>query len=454
MFYLYRRSFNFYRLLHMSSINKSESNYELRLDKLTYGGDAMGRLPDSRAVFVPFGLPGERVRVRLTEEKKNFARGEIIEILEPSKDRIEPKCKHFFLPQNPPLPEGEAPGVRENTRPCGGCHYQNLPYEKQLQAKTDILIDQLKRIGKIENPPVQKMAACPNPWNYRNHAQFHLTKDGKLGYVSPLPLGEGLGVRAISECYLPEHSINELWHQLEFEPEANIERVSLRVGVDDDLMLVLVSKSPELPELEIEAGISVAHVYEENTVVIAGSDHILMRVLDRNFKVSAASFFQVNTVMAGKMVEHLFASLPVSMSTTLLDVYCGVGLFSAFLAPKCGHVIGIESSESSCEDFAVNLDEYDNVELYEDKAEVVIPHLEVKPDIVLLDPPRAGLDKAVVDGILKLNPCLIAYVSCDPSTLARDAARFINGGYALKEVTPFDLFPQTYHIESISIFER
>jgi 23S rRNA (uracil1939-C5)-methyltransferase len=258
----------------------------------------------------------------------------------------------------------------------------------------------------------------------------------------------------ITECHLPENSINEFWPQLEFEPETNTDRVSLRLGADDDLMLVLESDSPEPPELEIEAGISVTHVYEEHTVIIAGSDHILMRVLERDFKVSAASFFQVNTVMAGKMVEHLLTCLPVSQSTTLLDVYCGVGLFSAFLAPKCKTVIGIESSESSCEDFAVNLDEFDNVELYEGNAEDVIPHLEANPDVVLVDPPRAGLDKAVVDGILKLSPSLLAYVSCDPSTLARDAARLINGGYKLKEVTPFDLFPQTYHIESISIFER
>ena len=158
--------------------------------------------------------------------------------------------------------------------------------------------------------------------------------------------------------------------------------------------------------------------------------------------------------MAEKMVNHLLTSLPVSMSTTLLDVYCGVGLFSAFFAPKCGHVIGIESSESACEDFVVNLDEFDNVELYEGFAEDVIPHLQVRPDIVLVDPPRAGLDKQVVDGILKLDPQMIAYISCDPSTLARDAARLINAGYKLKEVTPFDLFPQTYHIESISLFEK
>ncbi len=409
---------------------KDDPEYELILEKFTYGGDAMGRLPDSRAVFVPFGLPGERVHVRLTEEKKNFARGKIVEILEPSLERITAKCIHF----------GE----------CGGCHYQNFPYEKQVQAKTDILVDQLKRIGKIEDPPVKPMVPCPNQWNYRNHVQFSLDRDGKVGFQMP----NSNRVIPISECHLPESSINDFWPQLEFEPETNIERVSLRLGAEDDLMLVLESQSSETPELEIEAGISIAHVYEGNAVVLVGSDHILMSILGRDFKVSAASFFQVNTVMAGKMVEHLLANLPISQSTTLIDVYCGVGLFSAFLAPKCGRVIGIESSESACEDFAVNLDEFDNVELYEDEAEAVIPHLEAKPDIVLVDPPRAGLDKAVVDGILKLGPSLIAYVSCDPSTLARDAARLINGGYKLKEVTPFDLFPQTYHIESISIFER
>ena len=407
--------------------------HKILLTAFTYGGDVMGRLEDGRAVFVPFGLPGERVRIRLTEEKRSFARGELVEILEVSPRRIVPRCKHF--------------GV------CGGCHYQNLPYEEQLQIKTEILRDQLTRIGRIENPPVQDMIASPNSWNYRNHVQFHLTKEGKLGYV-----GAGTsfakGIMPITECYLPETAINALWPQLEFEPGTNIERVSLRAGKENDLMLILESDSPESPELEIEAGISVAHLFDENTLVIAGNDYIVISVLGRDFRVSAGSFFQVNTVMAEKMVQHLLTSLPVSLSATLLDVYCGVGLFSAFLAPKCKKVIGVESSPSACEDFAVNLDEFDNVELYEGLAEEIIPHLEAKPDIILVDPPRAGLEKRVVDGILKLNPRMISYVSCDPSTLARDAKRLIEGGYQLKQVTPFDLFPQTYHIESISIFER
>jgi 23S rRNA (uracil1939-C5)-methyltransferase len=208
--------------------------------------------------------------------------------------------------------------------------------------------------------------------------------------------------------------------------------------------------------LEIEAGISIAHVYEENTVVIAGNDHILIRVLDRDFKISAPSFFQVNTVMAGKLVNHLLMCFPVSLSATLLDLYCGVGLFSAFFAPRCRRVIGVESSASSCEDFAVNLDEFDNVELYEGMVEEVLPGLVGQIDnlsYAIVDPPRAGIERHALDAIVQLKPQMIAYVSCDPSTLARDARRLIESGYRLKQVTPFDLFPQTYHIESISIFE-
>ncbi len=407
--------------------------FDIQLEKHTYGGDAMGRLEDGRAIFVPFGLAGEKVRVRLTEEKKNFARGEILQILESSKDRIQPTCKHF----------GE----------CGGCHYQHLPYEKQLEIKTEILIDQLKRIGKIENPPVQPMVACPSPWNYRNHIQFSLDKSGMIGFQAP----NSNKIIPITECHLPESSINDFWHQLEFEPESNVERVSLRAGKDDDMMLILESDSPEPPELEIEAEISVAHVYEGNSVVIAGNDNILIRVLDRDFKVSAASFFQVNTVMAGKMVERLITQLPITQSTTLLDLYCGVGLFSAFFAPKCGRVIGVESSASACEDFTANLDEFDNVELYEGAAEEVLAGLVGQIgnlSYVIVDPPRAGIERHALDAIVHLKPQRIAYVSCDPSTLARDAARLIVGGYKLKEVTPFDLFPQTFHIESISIFEK
>jgi 23S rRNA (uracil1939-C5)-methyltransferase len=406
----------------------------VKLEKLTYGGDALGRLSDGRTVFVPFALPGETVRIRSVDEKSGHVRTDLVEVLEPSPERIASKCRHFGI--------------------CGGCHYQHFPYAAQLTAKTEILRDQLMRIGKIEDPPVKPIVSSSTEWNYRNHIQFHLTHDGKLGYID----AHSRNVIPITECHLPEPPLNLLWPRLEFEPGLGLERVSLRLGVYYEAMLVLESASPAAPELELEADLSVVHLAGYDAVVMAGDDHLTMRVNDgvndRPFHVSAASFFQVNTEIAGKMVAHLLAHLSVSPATTLLDVYCGVGLFSLFFAPCVGRLIGIESSPSACEDFTLNLDEFDNVELYEAPAEEVLPVLDVKPDIVIVDPPRAGLENAALDALLALSPARLAYVSCDPSTLGRDAARLIAGGYQLLQVTPFDLFPQTYHIESISIFEK
>ncbi len=414
----------------------------VKLEKLVYGGDALGRLPDpltgtgGRAVFVPFGLPGETVSVRTIAEKRGHVRAELVEVLEPSPERISPRCKHFGI--------------------CGGCHYQHLPYQAQLQAKTEILRDQLTRIGKIENPPVKPAIPAQCEWNYRNHIQFHLTHEGKLGYVtrSTDGLSPSESILAVTECHLPEASLNDLWPRLEFDPDLGLERISLRLGAGDETMLVLESGTPEPPELELEADLSVVHLTEGDMVVMAGNKDLVVSVNDRSFRVSAASFFQVNAGMAGEMVEHLLDNLPVTQDATLLDVYCGVGLFSAFFAPRVGRLIGIESSPAACEDFTANLAEFKNVELYEAPAEAVLPALDVTPEAVIVDPPRAGLEKRVVEALLAQGAERIAYVSCDPSTLGRDAARLIAGGYRLIKVTPFDLFPQTYHIESISIFEK
>lgn len=403
----------------------------VRLTGLAYGGEALGRLEDGRMVFVPFALPGETVRLRLVEEKRGYARAQLLEVLEAAPERIQPRCAHF--------------GV------CGGCHYQHLPYPAQLRAKSAILRDQLERIGGINRPVVGEMVASPESFNYRNHVQFHLTGDGRLGYH----LGRSEQVLAIQECHLPEPVLNQIWPLLDFEALPEIRRISLRLGAGDDVQLALESDDPQPPELNVEdLPLSVVHLSQGEALVLAGSDAVTLEVLGRPFLVSAGSFFQTNTILAGAMVAHVLALLEehaaLGPDQTLMDVYCGVGLFSAFIAPRVGRLIAIEESPSAAEDFTVNLDEFDHVELYEAPAEAVLPEIEAQPAAVLVDPPREGIDRRAMDGLIRLRPSLLVYVSCDPSTLGRDAKRLQAAGYRLERVTPFDLFPQTYHIESIS----
>ena len=403
--------------------------HDLIVTKHTYGGECLGRLPDGRAVFVPFTLPGELVRVRLIEEKRRFARADLLEVLEPSPERISPCCPHFAV--------------------CGGCHYQHMPYEYQLDAKVDILVDQLERIGKIENPPIGPAVPSPLAFNYRNHIQFQIAPEGRLGFFRP----HTDQVLEISECHLPQEPINTLWPQLEFESIPGLERVGIRLGVEKEILIAFQGDQGSVPDLSVEGiDVSVVHQSPYGTQVLAGSDHLRMEVANRQFRVSADSFFQVNTSTAALLVDHVLENLDLVSNALILDVYAGVGLFSAFIAGRVGNVIAIESAETACQDYEINLDEFDNIELYQAPAEIVLANLDVRPDYIILDPPRAGLDRKVLDNLVGMNPPTIVYVSCDPATMARDAQRLVKWGYQLDKITLFDMFPQTYHLESVGFW--
>lgn len=402
--------------------------YQVTMEKMVYGGDCMGRLPDGRAVFVPFVLPGEQVSVEIVEDKKRFAKGRAISITQSSPDRIAPRCIHFGI--------------------CGGCQYQQLDYAKQLEVKQAVMLDQLQRIAKIENPPLQPIVPSPSPWNYRNYVQFHLGQLGELGYVA----ADGEHLLPISECHLPLEGINTLWPQFELGEESGVFRLGMRQDSYDEIMLIMEGEDPKPPEFSEDIPVSAVYTPPDSRLtVLAGEDHLVFKLLDRNFQVSARSFFQVNTPIAEKMVQHVLDSLDFSGDPTALELYAGAGLFSAFLAPRVRHLTAVESAGSSCHDFAVNLDEFDNVDLYEAEAEEVIPALEDPIDILVMDPPRSGLAPEVHDALGKLLPRQIAYISCDPATLARDLKKILQKGYELVSVTPFDQFPQTGHIECIAM---
>lgn len=219
-------------------------------------------------------------------------------------------------------------------------------------------------------------------------------------------------------------------------------------------MLILEGDDPEAPEFSEDIPVSAVYTPPDaRLTVLAGDDHLVFSLLDRHFQVSARSFFQVNTLMAEKMIAFLMDNLDLTGETQAVELYAGVGAFSAFIAPKVGHLTAIESSGSACHDFAVNLDEFENVSLYEAQAEAVLPKLNMPVDLLVMDPPRAGLAPAVHDALAELKPAQIAYISCDPATLARDIKRILEHGYQLRSVTPFDQFPQTAHVESISLLE-
>jgi 23S rRNA (uracil1939-C5)-methyltransferase len=405
--------------------------FTVTLDTLVYGGDAMGRLPDGRAVFVPFTLPGEIVRVRLLEEKRGFARGEVVDIVQASPDRITPRCAHYAA--------------------CGGCHYQHMPYERQLAVKTEIVRDQLQRIGNLQNPLVEPIVPSPKVWNYRNNVQFHLTREGKLGFQEP----NSNRVVAVEECVLCEDALNEIWPQIEFDPGVGIDRASLRVGVEDEILLILEGPEENAPEFSVEElPISAVYLGAAGMLLLAGSEYLIMEAGGRQYKVSARSFFQVNQGQAENLLQHVLDNVDLQPDATVLELYSGVGLFSAFLAERAGRLVAVEESPSSASDFEVNLDAFDNVELYEAPAELALPGLDLRPDLLLVDPPRSGLGRKVVQAVIATAAPRIVYISCDPATLARDARYLVEAGYHLEKITPFDMFPQTFHIETVSWWKQ
>jgi 23S rRNA (uracil1939-C5)-methyltransferase len=403
---------------------------ELTLDNAAYGGDTIGRLPDGRAVFVPFGIPGETVRIRIVVDKKKYARGELLDVLEPSTLRTEARCPHYAV--------------------CGGCHYQHISYDQQLVIKQKILQDQLERIGRLVNPHIEAMIPSPNNFNYRNHVQFHLSRGNKPGFIR----ANKRGVFEITECHLPAEQINAFWPLLEIDSKSGVSTLGLRLGIEDDILVTLESDRPFNAEFNIESlPVSVVHLSPDNSEVLAGSDYTIMRVRDRNFRVSAGSFFQVNSPLAEQMVEIIEEIMP-EQPNLVLELYSGVGLFSAFIASRAKKLIAVEASERATEDFVHNLDDFDNVDLYQGAAEDILPNLSIEPEVVLVDPPRTGLHRKVIGSILSLHPKLLLYVSCDPATLARDSKLLTEGGYTAEKFIPFDFFPHTYHIETLSIWTK
>lgn len=409
--------------------NLKPETLNLQLSAMAQGGEAFGRDENGRIVFVPYAIAGEQVRVEITEAKKDYARARVVEIVTPSPARVAPRCVHF--------------GV------CGGCQWQHIAYPAQLQFKTEIVREQFARVGKVMNAPVQPMIGMDEPWHYRNNVQFQLDDKGNLCFRAL----ESHDLVPIRECHLLHPLLDELFHTLSFDA-ADFVEVMLRVGTRTaQKFIVLVGDDDVPPEIMVDEPVSIAYVTPRGEVMpLVGKDAVHEILRGRTFRISPNAFFQVNSVMAEKLIEIVERYLEPRPDDVLLDAFSGVGTFGLSLATRVARVIAIEESKDALNDAKANAVELTNVEFQRGKVEEVLPRLKTKIDLVVVDPPRAGIAAPALDALIAQAPRVIAYVSCDPATLARDARRLIDGGYRLCEVLPVDMFPQTYHIESVSRF--
>jgi 23S rRNA (uracil1939-C5)-methyltransferase len=386
------------------------SAFEVTVERLVHGGEGLAH-HHGQVVLVPYSVPGDRLVVETVLQKRDFVRARIVQVLEPSQLRTGPQCIYF----------GQ----------CGGCQLQHIGYEGQLNLKAAVVAEQLERIGGL-SPEVSPTLASPLPFKYRNHARFSVDRTGRVGFTRY----RSHSIVPIDVCLLMADAINSVVRQVQGRLRG-IFQLSVRYGHYTGQLLV----NPPLSLLDIYGIRSGQPYYEE-------------KLLGRTYRVSAASFFQVNTPAAEMLVKTVLDFLELEGHETVVDAYSGVGTFAVILAEKARAVIGIEESPSAVEDALFNVAGLDNVRIVRGKVEEVLPSLREKVDAVVLDPARVGCEPAVIEALRSRRPGKVVYVSCDPATLARDLKLITaEGMYRVRRVQPVDMFPQTYHIESVALLE-
>lgn len=430
----------------------------LSIEKLIYGGEGLARTspgPDGRsmAVFVPFVLPGERVEAEIQQEKPGFARGDIARLIEASPDRIDPRCPYF--------------------QSCGGCHYQQIPYAQQLEFKAQILRETLQRIAKIELKDEIRLHPSA-PWNYRNRArlQVRTAPEFALGYFW-FRSREFLPVR---ECPISSPQINQMIGRLMelggMECPPMVEEIELFANASDDQMLASVFCPGDAPKQNLMqwaerlrsafsclSGVSFFsfrhrpqdEVPDLRLLAQSGAQSLRYRTTHAEYQVTAGAFFQVNRHLLDELISVVTGGVHGDLA---LDLYAGGGLFSVPLAENFHHIFAVESSHTSLADLRQNVPA--SVKAVGTRTEQYLESRPARkrPDLVVLDPPRAGAGKAVTRFLGELGAPRIHYVSCDPATLARDLFSLVSAGYRVEETHLFDLFPQTFHVETVMLLAR
>jgi len=439
---------------------------ELEITGLNHEGAGVGR-HEGYTLFVPKALPGERVRARVVHAKKNFGHAELTEILTASPHRVAPPCPVFDR--------------------CGGCSLQHLAYAEQLRHKQQIVKDNLQRIGGFDlqaegAPVVHPTIGMDNPWRYRNKAQVPIGEE-EGGLIGGFYAERSHDIIDIDECLI-QHEANDA-------AVGAVKRIASRLGIPaydevrhtgllrhvvakvgattGEVMVVLVTTEDFIPQRELliegirrelPAVTSIVQnvnpnrtnvIFGDKTVTLWGHDVIYDYIGPIRFAISARSFYQVNPVQTRVLYEKTLAYAGLTGNESVIDAYCGIGTISLFLAQKARHVYGVEIVPEAISDARRNaeLNGITNATFEVGAAEVVIPAWReqgIRADVIVVDPPRKGCDEALLTTILAMKPERVVYVSCNPSTLARDL-KILSDLYELKEVQPVDMFPHTDHVE-------
>ena len=410
---------------------KRDDTFEVEIEAMAHGGSGLGRFR-RRTVFVPFTIPGERVLARPVSVHEHHMQAEGVRLQEASADRVYPACEAFG-------PKG-----------CVRCHWQHIAYEAQLLLKQDVLADQLERVGKVKSVNILPTVPSPEQWGYHYHMTFVVTPDGRLG----LPGRDNHSVVSVHECQLLHPDLQVLYESLDLELEG-INRVRLQMGSDGAQMLILTMTEDAAPELEADFPASVNLILPSNEPMnLIGDSHSRYEIGGRSFRVTAGSSIRPNMAQLSNLVSGVERFLNLTGTEEVLDLYAGVGIFSAALAARAQQVTLVESFPPAVTDADLNLSEFNNVDVIEGGVENVLESLDEHYDAALLDPPSTGLPGKVIAELARLDVRRLVYVSDDPGTLARDTRRFEKEGFRLKEAQVIDLSPQTYYIDTLALYEK
>jgi 23S rRNA (uracil1939-C5)-methyltransferase len=428
---------------------------EVEVDSLAFGGRGVARA-EGFVVFVAGALPGDRVRVEVTKAKKRFAEARVVELLQSGADRIPDRCTHG----------GE---------PCPGAPWQGLPYERQLAIKSEQVNEALRRIGNLEGFELEEIVAAEQQWRYRNKLEYSFGDDEGDPILGFHARGRWDLVVDVDDCHLASEAGNAArnevrdWARLESVPAFDgrsskgvlrnlVVREGRRTG-QIQTRLVTAQRSFPKPPVDLHTVVADDSSGSEGPTGVLGEEYLKEELCGLKWEISPGAFFQTNTEMAERLYAIAAEFAGLSGSEKVFDLFCGIGTIGLTMAAKAGEVWGVEIVPEAIEDAERNakLNGIGNAHFLAANVRTGVRPLLVqagKPDVVVIDPPRAGLSQKMIRRVIECEAKKIVYVSCNPTTLAPNAAQLVEAGYRLTRVRPVDMFPQTPHIECVALLEK